>query len=145
MITPPVAIAAYAAANIARVPGWATSLTAVAVGWSTFFIPFLFVLEPALLMEGPWYWILWQFARNLLGIFVGTSAIVGYAFSPLSAPMRVCFAVAALAVLTPPNLFAGAGALDWAGLAACAGVLAYSFTQRSRRRVMRSAQAVKPR
>ena len=49
MITPPVAIAAYAAANIARVPGWTTGWTAVVVGWSTFIIPFLFVLdaEPA--------------------------------------------------------------------------------------------------
>ena len=47
MITPPVAIAAYAAANIARVSGWTTGWTAVLVGWSTFFIPFLFVLEPA--------------------------------------------------------------------------------------------------
>ena len=47
MITPPVAIAAYAAANIARVSGWTTGWIAVVVGWSTFFIPFLFVLEPA--------------------------------------------------------------------------------------------------
>ena len=127
MITPPVAIAAYAAANIARVSGWATSWTAVAVGWSTFFIPFLFVLEPALLMDGPWYWIIWQFARNLLGIFVGTSAIVGYAFSPLSKALRIAFAVAALAVLIPPNAFAGASVLDWIGLAACIGLLWCSF------------------
>ena len=53
MITPPVAIAAYAAANIARVSGWTTGWIAVIVGWSTFFIPFLFVLEPSLLMDGP--------------------------------------------------------------------------------------------
>ncbi len=52
MITPPVAIAAYAAANIARVSGWTTGWTAVVVGWSTFFIPFLFVTEPSLLMQG---------------------------------------------------------------------------------------------
>jgi TRAP transporter 4TM/12TM fusion protein len=127
MITPPVAIAAYAAANIARVSGWQTGWTAVAVGWSTFFIPFLFVLEPALLMDGPWYWIIWQFARNLLGIFVGTSAIVGYAFSPLSKPLRIAFAVAAVSVLIPPNAFAGAGVLDWIGLVACIGLLGWSF------------------
>jgi TRAP-type uncharacterized transport system fused permease subunit len=134
MITPPVAIAAYAAANIARVSGWQTGWTAVAVGWSTFFIPFLFVLEPALLMDGPWDWIVWQFARNLLGIFVGTSAIVGYAFSPLSTSLRIAFAVAALAVLIPPNAFAGAGILDWLGLAACLGMLGYSFLLRASQR-----------
>ena len=72
MITPPVAIAAYAAANIARVSGWTTGWNAVIVGWSTFFIPFLFVLEPSLLMQGSAGLIAWQFARNILGIFVGT-------------------------------------------------------------------------
>ena len=77
MITPPVAIAAYAAANIARVSGWTTGWTAVVVGWSTFFIPFLFVTEPSLLMEGQWRSIAWNFARNMLGIFVGTAASSG--------------------------------------------------------------------
>ena len=66
MITPPVAIAAYAAANIARVSGWTTGWVSVMVGWSTFFIPFLFVLEPALLMNAPWHLVVWHLARNLL-------------------------------------------------------------------------------
>ena len=52
MITPPVAIGAYAAANIARVSGWTTGWTAVVVGWCTFIIPFLFVTTPSLLMVG---------------------------------------------------------------------------------------------
>jgi TRAP transporter 4TM/12TM fusion protein len=127
MITPPVAIAAYAAANIARVPGWTTGWVAVMVGWSTFFIPFLFVLEPALLMEGPWWWIAWQFARNMLGIFMGTAAIVGYGFTPLPAAARICFAAAALAILVPQNAFPGADILDWIGLAASVAILGFDF------------------
>jgi len=35
--------------------------------------------------------------------------------------------VAALAVLIPPNAFAGAGMLDWIGLVACIGLLGWSF------------------
>ena len=116
MITPPVAIAAYAAANIARVPGWNAGWTAVVVGWSTFFIPFLFVLEPSLLMQGPLVLSLWNLARNLLGIFAGTAAVVGYAFRPLGPGKRALFGAAALAILIPPNAFPGAGALDWIGL-----------------------------
>ena len=116
MITPPVAIAAYAAANIARVPGWNAGWTAVVVGWSTFFIPFLFVLEPSLLMEGPVWLSAWNLARNLLGIFAGTAAVVGYAFRPLGPGKRALFGAAALAILIPPNAFPGAGALDWIGL-----------------------------
>jgi TRAP transporter 4TM/12TM fusion protein len=129
MITPPVAIAAYAAANIARVSGWTTGWTAIMVGWSTFFIPFLFVMEPSLLMDGPIWMIAWQFARNLLGIFVGTAAIVGFAFGTIVSPLRLVFGAAALAVLMPPNAFPGAGILDWIGLAAAIGVLAVNYLQ----------------
>ena len=117
MITPPVAIAAYAAANIARVSGWTTGWTAVIVGWSTFFIPFLFVMEPSLLMNGPIWLSAWHLARNILGIYVGTAAIVGYAFTPLALPMRLLMAASALAILLPPNAFPGADLLDWVGLA----------------------------
>jgi TRAP transporter 4TM/12TM fusion protein len=133
MITPPVAIAAYAAANIARVSGWTTGWVAVMVGWSTFFIPFLFVLEPALLMDAPAWQIAWHFARNMLGIFMGTAAIVGYAFTSLSPAVRVAFGAAALAILMPPNAFAGADVLDWIGLGGSIAVLAFDYL-RSRRK-----------
>ena len=129
MITPPVAIAAYAAANIARTSGWTTGWNAVIVGWSTFFIPFLFVLEPSLLMQGSPGLIAWQFARNLLGIFIGTAGIVGFAFSALALPMRIAFVAAALAILIPPHAFPGADLMDWAGLAGAVAALALNFVQ----------------
>ena len=138
MITPPVAIAAYAAANIARVPGWNAGWTAVVVGWGTFFIPFLFVLEPSLLMEGPWWIIGWNFARNLLGIFVGTAAVVGYAFRPIGPLERLLFGASAIAILIPQTAFRGADILDWLGLAGAIACLAYDFT---RSRATRLAQA----
>jgi TRAP-type uncharacterized transport system fused permease subunit len=143
MITPPVAIGAYAAANIARTSGWSTGWTAVAVGWSTFFIPFLFVLEPALLMDGTWYWIAWQFARNMLGIIVGTAAIVGFAFAPLPNLLRLSFGAAALAVLIPQDVFPGAQALDWIGLAASIGLLGYNYLQRLPKQAVGAAGSAK--
>jgi TRAP transporter 4TM/12TM fusion protein len=127
MITPPVAIAAYAAANVARVSGWTTGWTAVVVGWSTFFIPFLFVLEPSLLMQGSTGLIVWQFTRNILGIFVGTAGIVGFAFAPLAPSLRPVFGAAALAILIPPQAFPGAELLDWIGLAAAVVLLGLNF------------------
>ena len=129
MITPPVAIAAYAAANIARVSGWTTGWTAVVVGWSTFFIPFLFITEPTLLMSGSWSAIAWDVARNMLGIFVGTAAVVGFGFAPLAMPMRIAFGAAALAILIPPHAFPGAGPLDWIGLGCSVLALAANFIQ----------------
>ena len=127
MITPPVAVAAYAAANIARVSGWTTGWTAVIVGWSTFFIPFLFVLEPTMLMQGPAWAIAWDFVHNILGIFAGTAAVIGFAFSPLSLTIRVALGVVAVAILIPAQAFPGAQVLDWVGLVGAVALLAYDF------------------
>lgn len=144
MITPPVAIAAYAAANIARVSGWTTGWTAVVVGWSTFFIPFLFVLEPSLLMEGSAGLIAWNFARNILGIFVGTAGIIGFAFGPLALPMRIVFGAAAIAILIPQHAFPGADVLDWIGLGGAIAVLTLNFIQSRLARQTAAPEAARP-
>ena len=91
MITPPVAFAAYAAANIARTDGWTTGWIACLVGWCTFILPFLFVLTPSLLMDGPGHLIVWNFVRILFALFIGTAGIVGFALAPLSVPMRLVY------------------------------------------------------
>ena len=141
MITPPVAIAAYAAANIAQVSGWTTGWVAAMVGWSTFFIPFLFVLEPALLFEGSLPSIAWNLMRNLLGIYVGTAAIVGYGFTMLSPLHRWLYGALALAILIPPNTFPGANMLDWTGLAVAAVVVTFDFLRSRAARTAPQAKA----
>jgi TRAP transporter 4TM/12TM fusion protein len=141
MITPPVAIAAYAAANIARVSGWTTGWVAVMVGWSTFFIPFLFVVEPALLFEGSLTSIGWNLARNLLGIYVGTAGIVGYGFTLLSVPMRCLYGVSALAILIPPSTFPGADIIDWIGLGVASVVVTSDFLRSRAARAAPQAKA----
>ena len=88
MITPPVAFAAYAAANIARTDGWTTGWIACVVGWSTFILPFLFVLTPSLLMDGSAVAIVLNLVRVLFGIYLGTAAVVGYALGPLARQSR---------------------------------------------------------
>jgi TRAP transporter 4TM/12TM fusion protein len=144
MITPPVAIAAYAAANIARVSGWTTGWTAVVVGWSTFFIPFLFVTEPSMLMNDTWPMIAWNFSRNILGIFVGTAGIVGFAFSPMSVWLRIAFGVAALAILIPQHAFAGAAMLDWLGLGGALLVLTINWLQARNAKQAAAPEAARP-
>ena len=140
MITPPVAIAAYAAANIARVSGWTTGWTAVLVGWSTFFIPFLFVLEPSLLMDGPVWLIVWNLARNLLGILVGTAAVVGYGWAPMSPLARLLYGTAAVAILIPADAFRRRRAAWTGGLAGAAALLAFDYV-RGRSRPPKAAAA----
>ncbi len=107
MITPPVAFAAYAAASIARTDGWTTGWVACLVGWSTFVLPFLFVLTPSLLMDGPAHLIVWNFARILFGLYIGTAGILGFALAPLSMPMRLLYGMIGLLIVLPPESFHG--------------------------------------
>jgi TRAP transporter 4TM/12TM fusion protein len=130
MITPPVAFAAYAAANIARTDGWTTGWIACLVGWSTFILPFLFVLTPSLLMDGPAHLIVWNFARILFGLFVGTTAIVGFALGPLALPARLLYGAIALPIILPPESFAGGYIVNFVGIAAGIVVLVMDHLRR---------------
>lgn len=124
MITPPVAFAAYAAANIARTDGWTTGWIARVVGWSTFILPFLFVLTPSLLMDGSWTEIVLNFSRVLFGIWLGTIAAVGFGLAPLNRTARFVYAAIALAVVLPSEAFGGAILVNAGGITTAAVMLA---------------------
>jgi len=99
MITPPVALASYAAANIAHTSGWDTGWQSVAFGWSAFLLPFLFVGSPSLLFEAPLPVVAWDFARTAFGIYLGCIAVIGYSFGRLSVPGQALYGLLALTVL----------------------------------------------
>ncbi len=134
MITPPVAFAAYAAANIARTDGWTTGWIACVVGWSTFILPFLFVLTPSLLMDGTWVEIVLNFSRVLFGIWLGTMAAVGFALTPLSRSGRLLYALVSLAVVLPPEAFNGAIWINAAGVTAATALLMVDWLRRKQGR-----------
>jgi len=124
MITPPVAFAAYAAANIARTDGWTTGWLACLVGWSTFVLPFLFVLTPSLLMDGTWTEILFNFSRVMYGIYLGTAVGVGFALMPLGMVSRIIYGALSLGVVLPPETFKGAIYVNFVGITVSAALLA---------------------
>jgi TRAP transporter 4TM/12TM fusion protein len=127
MITPPVAFAAYAAANIARTDGWTTGWIACLVGWSTFILPFLFVLTPSLLMDGPVIEIVLNLGRVLFGLFVGTAAVVGFALAPLTWRGRAVYGFLSLLVVLPPAAFANAVWVNVAGVLLAVAALAVDY------------------
>jgi TRAP transporter 4TM/12TM fusion protein len=133
MITPPVAFAAYAAANIAKTDGWTTGWIACLVGWSTFVLPFLFVLTPSLLMDGPTYLIVWNFVRILFALFIGTAGIVGYALTPLSTPARLIYGLVSLPIALPPESFTGGYTINFIGIAAGIALLVIDHLRRRRK------------
>lgn len=132
MITPPVAFAAYAAANIARTDGWTTGWIACLVGWSTFILPFLFVLTPSLLMDGPAHLIVWNFVRILFGLFIGTAGIVGFALTLLSTPMRWVYGLVSLPIVLPPEAVTGGYFVNFIGIAAGIALLMFDHMRRKK-------------
>ena len=77
-ITPPVALGAFAAASIAGSSALATGFKAMRLGSIIYFIPFFFVLEPALIMSGSWWETLLATAKVGIGIIFIAGALQRY-------------------------------------------------------------------
>lgn len=77
-ITPPVALAAFAAAGIAKASPMKTGFTAVRLGIVTFLVPFFFVYQPALIARGEPLDITITVISAIIGVFMLASALEGY-------------------------------------------------------------------
>lgn len=92
-ITPPVCLAAFAAAAISGARPMATGWKAVAIGIAAFIIPFLWVYNPALLMIGSVNKILLTFISGSVGIVFLAAGVQGWLMR------RLCYYERAIAVL----------------------------------------------
>jgi len=77
-ITPPVALGAFAAASISGASALATGFKAMRLGSVIYFIPFFFVMEPALILSGSWIDILLATARVAAGVVLIAGALQRY-------------------------------------------------------------------
>ncbi|MBI4184807.1 MAG: TRAP transporter fused permease subunit [Proteobacteria bacterium] len=110
-ITPPVAVASYAAAAIANSDPWRTSLLAFRLGLSSFIIPFMFVYGPALLGYGSAVEIGLAAASASVGVACLSAAIIGWLFAPLRPWERGGLFAAALFLIVPGLITDGMGIL----------------------------------
>lgn len=102
-LTPPVAIAAYVAASIARSEPLQTGFAGVRLGIIAYVVPFVFALSPSLILLGSVGDILLTVTTALLGTVFLSVAFVGYLFDRLSVLKRVCLAVGAFALIAPKH------------------------------------------
>ena len=141
MVTPPVALAAYATASIAGSGVMQTGLAAFRFALVGFTLPFMFVYRPALLLMGPdggqasVMAVVWAVTAAILGIRALAGGMSGFLLTRLGWPARlVLFAAAACALF--PDRFEVSGQrvpiLDLSGLLLLAAVFVYSG-MRSRR------------
>ena len=107
-ITPPVALAAYAAAGIANANAFRAGNTAFRLGMGKALVPFVFAFSPSLLLvvEGfSWTEFVLATAGAMLGIWALSAAFADWLFAPLRAYERVLLAIAAI-LLVAPDLYA---------------------------------------
>ncbi len=131
MVTPPVALAAFAAANIAGADPWRTGWTAVRIGWCAYVVPFLFVMSRHLFMEGTFLEVLWSSGTAALGVWFGSMAVVGYARGPIGPAARLIYMASAIALLIPGDAFAGAYATSALGFLVAVALLIRQWRKRS--------------
>ncbi len=77
-ITPPVALAVFAAAGIAKSDLWSTGWAAVKIGAAGFIVPYMFVYSPSLLMIGDWQTIVASSASAIVGVVLFAGGLHGY-------------------------------------------------------------------
>ncbi|MEO1563231.1 MAG: TRAP transporter fused permease subunit [Pseudomonadota bacterium] len=77
-ITPPVALASYAAAGISGANPMETSVASFKIGIAAFIVPFMFFYNSALLMEGTWFEIARAALTAFVGVFLLSSGVQGW-------------------------------------------------------------------
>ena len=100
-VTPPVALATYAAAGIAKSNALKTGFTALVVAVAGFIVPYMFVYNPYLLLQGDIFHILLGCATALLGIVGLSSAVQGYLLDDLNISDRFLLLSIPFLVLYP--------------------------------------------
>jgi TRAP-type uncharacterized transport system fused permease subunit len=101
-ITPPVALAAYAGAGIAKSNPFWTGITASKLAIGAFIVPYIFVLNPAMVLIGTTAYLL---SVNLVtacgGMFGIGAAMIGFCVAPMNWFERIWFAIAGLMLIDP--------------------------------------------
>jgi len=141
-LTPPVALAAFAAASIAKESGFKIGLTAVRIALPGWIVPFMAVYAPALMLQpvgarveeyGFVLFAAYMIVKAVLAVTMWGITATGYFLSNVNWPERIlAFGAAVLLVLEYPYT-------DGIGFAACGAFLGYQFYKRHRARLAEPA------
>ena len=124
MVTPPVSFASYAGAAIAKSDPMKTGWTAWTFALAGFLLPYMFVYNNSLLMEGPPLHIAFSFLTSLIGVICLGAGVIGYFLEKTRIHERFLLFAAAL-LLIKPGLFT-----DIAGLLCAVATIALQLKRR---------------
>lgn len=136
-ITPPVALASFAAAAVAGAPPMATAVESARIGIAKYLVPFAFVYNPSLVLEGPVWMTVVSLPFVLAGVWALSLALEGWYRGLLPAALRIVLVLTGGLLFLPPQATV-AGVPGWWLVAT--GVVILLFVVVGRRRgFLRSA------
>ncbi|HEY7458556.1 MAG TPA: TRAP transporter fused permease subunit [Xanthobacteraceae bacterium] len=130
-VTPPVAVAAFAAASIGKTDPFRTGFESMRFGWVAYIVPFLFVYSPTLIMEGDPFHITFDTVTALIGIWLMSMGIVGYSMRPIGWIERAAYIIVGAFLLAPIALFPQAIYLNVAGAVLGVALITREYLLRS--------------
>lgn len=108
-VTPPVCLAAFAGAGIAGANPMRAGVTALRIAIAGFLIPYAFILEPALLLEGTFTELLLALVTVILGMIGVSSGLAGYLIAHGRAVDRILLVVGGVMLIYPDVMISGIG------------------------------------
>lgn len=127
-LTPPVCLAAYAAASIAGANMMKTAFQSMKLGIAAYIVPFIFAYKPALLLQGSSWEILEACITATIGISLVAIGVEGFLFRELRYFKRLIFTVSGIIMMVPGLLF------DGIGLCVAIPLFAYEIAQKRKER-----------
>ncbi|MEH6988163.1 TRAP transporter permease [Cytobacillus firmus] len=104
-VTPPVALAAFAAAGVSGGDPIKTGVTASKLAIGAFIIPYMFVLSPELLMiDTTWYYLIWVVFTALAGMMAIGAGVIGYWLRKLNIFERLLGIAGGLLLIYPEGV-----------------------------------------
>jgi TRAP transporter 4TM/12TM fusion protein len=105
-ITPPVALAVFAAASLAKANMWQSGFAAMRAAAPAYIVPFMFVYEPRLLLivtdwSTDWAFVVWSLISASVGVVCLAGSLFGWLFTLAVAWQRVLLFIAALCLIKP--------------------------------------------
>jgi len=125
-ITPPVCLAAYAGAGIAGANPMRTGVAAVKIALAGFLIPYVFILQPALLLQGSWDELTVSLVTVIVGMIALASGLAGYLLLRATVIERVLLIAGGLLLIYPDLL------ISVIGMVALAVAVVLQFARRGR-------------
>ncbi len=127
-ITPPVALAAFAAAGLSGAKPMETGFCATRLGLAGFLIPYFFCFTPAMLMQGTTVEILRVCVTSLVGIYFLAGGLEGYMYRSLHAVERALLIIGALLLVD------GGVITDFMGIAMGGSIIALQLLPQNKRK-----------